>query len=32
VTDATVYPNELAELIEAVLDGDVRDVIRLSGR
>jgi 8-oxo-dGTP pyrophosphatase MutT (NUDIX family) len=30
-TDATVYPNELAELVEAVLGGAMTDVMRLSG-
>jgi 8-oxo-dGTP pyrophosphatase MutT (NUDIX family) len=30
-THETVYPRELAELVEAVLDREISDVIRLSG-
>jgi 8-oxo-dGTP pyrophosphatase MutT (NUDIX family) len=30
-SSATVYPSELADLVDAVLDGKVTDVIRLSG-
>jgi 8-oxo-dGTP pyrophosphatase MutT (NUDIX family) len=30
-TNETVYPSELADLVETVLDGEVSDVIRLSG-
>jgi 8-oxo-dGTP pyrophosphatase MutT (NUDIX family) len=30
-TDATVYPNEIADLVQAVLDRTISDAIRLSG-
>lgn len=30
-TDATVYPNEIADLVQAVLDCTISDAIRLSG-
>jgi 8-oxo-dGTP pyrophosphatase MutT (NUDIX family) len=31
VTSETIYPSELAVLVQAVLDGEIREPIRLSG-